>query len=357
MVVEGKCTNLLVRLSAEALASGQITVIPRLRDIQDAREVDDDRTIEEEYDMSSTRDFLNNLPFVQLCSVCNEDGKQGFTLACGHCMCICCTRQLFQHAIRDSSLLPLRCCEVPIDMTISRHILTEADNETFKLRVSEREASNKMYCPTCNKFINLDFVDALESTELICICETVLCISCKSISHPRFTCAENRAIVDGDDTLLLEAAKEHGWKQCPDCRAMIELEHGCNHITCSNCSHEFCFQCLSPWDGRTCSSGRCEVWEENRLLAAGEARVDVEEHALQIQLPAAAREQRVRRAMVALQENEGCDHQWVRRNGYLGNCERCNYDLYCYGMRCVSDCESTVCYTCANFRIPRRGWR
>jgi hypothetical protein len=26
-------------------------------------------------------------------------------------------------------------------------------------------------------------------------------------------------------------------------------------------------------------------------------------------------------------------------------------------MRCVSDCESTVCWTCANFRIPRRGWR
>ncbi len=68
-------------------------------------------------------------------------------------------------------------------------------------------------------------------------------------------------------------------------------------------------------------------------------------------------EQRVQRAMLALQENEGCNHQWVRRRGYLGNCERCDYELNCYGMRCVSDCESTVCYTYANFRIPRRGWR
>jgi hypothetical protein len=312
-----------------------------------------------EFDMISTRDFLNNLPFIDRCDVCLEDGKQGFVLACECCLCICCTRELFfaAVAVRDSSLLPLRCCEIPIDMSISRHILPEADTKTLELRFAERECSNKMHCPTCNKFINLDYVDAQESTELMCICDTVLCISCKSTSHPRFTCVENRAIIDGDDTLLLELARQEGWKQCRNCNAMIELTRGCNHITCSNCSHQFCFKCLSPWGGRTCSTGVCEVWDEDRLLAAGEARVEALENALQRPIPAAAREQHVQRAIRALQANEGCDHQWVRRRGYLGNCERCNYELNYYGMRCVSDCESTVCYTCANYRIPRRGWR
>lgn len=305
----------------------------------------------------STRDFLDDLPIIDCCNVCMEDGLQGFALGCDHCMCICCMRELFSAAVRDSSLLPLRCCEIPIDMSISRHILSAGDANTLELRMSEREALNKMYCPTCNTFINLDYVDAHESVELMCFCETVLCIRCKSKSHPKFTCAENKAIMNGDDTLLLEVARQEGWKQCPTCNAMIELTQGCNHITCSSCSHEFCFQCLSPWGDRTCSTGACDVWDEDRLFAAGEARVVMEENALQMPIPAAAREERVQRAVLALQENEGCDHEWVRRRGYLGECERCGYELNCYGMRCVSDCQSTVCYTCANFRIPRRGWR
>ena len=185
--------------------------------------------------------------------------------------------------------------------------------------VSELEAENKMYCPTCNKFINLDLVDAQESTELLCICNTALCVSCKTNSHPGYSCAENRAIIAGDDALLLEYARREGWKQCPGCNTMIELTVGCNHITCGSCNHEFCFSCLSPWDQRShqCSSGTCAIWDEDRLLAAGEARVEAQEVAMQQPISARAREVRVQQAMRALRENEGCCHQWVRRNGYL----------------------------------------
>ena len=340
---------------SEALASGQIRVIPRLKDLQEVDEAEEE--IVEETDMISRSNVLNELPLVDRCDVCLEDEIHGFALACDHSMCIGCSREIFFAAVRDVSLLPLRCCEVPIDMNICRHLLPAKDVQTIMSRMAERDANNKMYCPVCNKFINLDLVDVQESTELMCVCETVICISCKTASHPMFTCAENEAVIAGDDALLLERAREEGWKQCPACNVMIELTHGCNHITCRNCDQQFCFSCLSPWGDDQCSSGRCAVWDEDRLFAAGEARVEAEENALQRARPAVAREERVRRAMHALRENEGCDHQWVRRYGYLGNCERCNYDLPCYGMRCESDCESTVCYTCAHFRIPARGWR
>ena len=343
-----------LRTIEDALANGQIRVVPRLQDLEEANEVEDEKA---EANVIPRRDFLNNLPFVDHCNVCYDDAVQGFFLACDHCLCIGCTRDLFFAAVRDSSLLPLRCCEVPIDMNICGHILPAEDVETLTQRIAEREATNKMYCPICNKFINLDYVDAQESTELICVCETVLCISCKSISHPRFSCAENSAVIAGDDTLLHEVARQKGWKQCPKCNAMIELSYGCNHVTCSYCDYEFCFLCLSPWGVQLCSSGTCEVWDEARLLAAGEARVEAEENAMQIVIPAVDRQERVQRAMRALRENEGCDHEWVRRNGYLGSCERCSYNLPCYGMRCASDCAATVCFTCANFRIPRGGWR
>lgn len=334
---------------AEALANGTIRAIPRLQDIQDAHEAKDGADTEE-VDLNETLPFVN-------CHICMEIPTRGYFLACEHSMCIDCMRNLFSAALRDSSLLPLRCCEAPIDMNICRHLLSPEDVQVLLSRLIELEATNKMYCPNCSKFINLDLVDSQESTDLLCVCNIALCISCKTTAHPRFTCAENRAIASGDDTLLLESARREGWKQCPRCNAMIELIHGCNHINCASCRHEFCFNCLSPWGGRQCSSGRCDVWDEDRLYAAGEARVQAEENAMQRHMPAAARQERVEQAMLALQENEGCDHEWVRRRGNLGNCERCGYDLPCYGMRCRSDCQSTVCYTCANFRIPRRGWR
>ena len=353
-VITDKLLTLKCTERKDALANGQISVIPRLQDLQEAMILEDEKTEENLFVKS---EFLNDLPFIDQCNVCYDDEAQGFILACEHSMCIGCSRNLFIAAVRDSSLLPLRCCEVPIDMNICHYILPADDVGTLKQRIVEREATNKMYCPSCNKFINLDYVDAQDSTELICICDTVLCIICKSIAHPGYSCIENRAVIDGDDTLLLEVARENGWKQCPKCNAMIELSYGCNHVSCSYCYNQFCFQCLSPWDGQRCSSGRCEVWEEARLLAAGEARVEAEENARQIVIPAVARRERVQQAMRALRENEGCGHHWVRRNGYLGSCERCDYPLPCYGMRCVSDCEATVCFTCANFRIPRIGWR
>ncbi|EJK47469.1 hypothetical protein THAOC_33803, partial [Thalassiosira oceanica] len=234
---------------AEALAKGTIKIIPRLSDI--------------ESDLVSTEDFadpeenLRRLPAIPSCMVCYDENIQGFNLACGqHSICIDCSRNLFQSAVRDTSLLPLRCCDVPIDMNISSWLLSPEDSNLIQFRMYEMSAREK----------------------------------------------------------LLGGVSQ-------------------------------------------CSSMQCEVWDEDRLLAAGEARVNAEENRLQRDLPAPARQAQLQRAMQELQANEGCVHEWVRRGGNLGNCERCNYYLPVYGMRCVAGCGSTVCFTCASYRIPRRGWR
>jgi hypothetical protein len=143
---------------------------------------------------------------------------------------------------------------------------------------------------------------------------------------------------------------------------MIELTYGCNHMTCANCSHEYCFRCLSRWSVRNgvslCSSGRCDVWNANRLAQAGEARVRVEEARRGRVLPAAVRQVQLKHAMVDLRRNEGCLHQWTRAaHGDSGLCERCGFEMFAYCMTCRGGCGSRVCYTCAHHRIPQRGWR
>ena len=335
---------------AEALQDGTIKVIPRLNEL-DLNDLDDDLTVDPEV-------TLGGLPDIPTCNVCYEQGVKGIVLACDHCMCVDCTRSLFIAALDDSSLLPLRCCEVPIDMNIAKWILEPNDARKMNSRLVEMAAKNKMYCPNCSKFINLDLIDTTGgSKDLVCVCGTALCVVCKTVSHPNISCAENKANVQGKDRRLIEEAVARGWKQCPNCSVVIELAHGCNHVTCAICDHEFCFRCLAPWNGNVCSTGRCDVWDEANLIAGAEARVEAEENRIRRELPAPARRQRLQQEMRALRANEGCYHEWERVNGNLGNCERCDYYLPCYGMRCANECGLTVCYICANHRIPRRGWR
>jgi hypothetical protein len=51
---------------------------------------------------------------------------------------------------------------------------------------------------------------------------------------------------------------------------MIELAHGCYHMTCL-CKAEFCYLCQKMW--KTCA---CTQWDEGRLVAAAQARVNAQ---------------------------------------------------------------------------------
>lgn len=312
----------------------------------------------------STTASTKKLPILKQCSVCFEENIQGYNLGCEHQQCTNCMRKLFLTALGDNSLLPLRCCEIPIDMNIATVLLEKDKAKVLLQRAVEVGVKNKMYCSTCNEFWNLDGIDskvAVVKKKRLCKCGTWLCIVCKTAAHPGLTCESHRDAQSGSDKLVLSLAREKNWKQCPGCSTLIELRSGCNHITCSNCRHEFCFNCLSRWTttsySSACSSGKCALWEEGRLLEAGEARVQQEEIAIGQRYQPQDRRARLGHAMEGLRQNEVCTHSWQVLRGHRGYCPNCHFYMYVYGMRCRSDCGSTVCYSCAYHRIPRRGWR
>lgn len=200
-------------------------------------------------------------------------------------------------------------------------------------------------------------MDNIDNTiiEISCDCGAPLCSKCATLDHPGLTCLDNQSMQRKGDNVVIELANDQGWKQCPNCSNVIDLVSGCNHMTC-RCGYGFCYLCLQPWDkaNGTCSSRQCAVWDEDRLVEAAQNRV--EQQVVRRAVPQNQIARMVQREMVALEDNEQCDHEWRRQNVRNGECERCGYDLWSYGMVCQGGCHSTVCYTCAHHRIPQRGW-
>lgn len=148
---------------------------------------------------------IHDVDRISRCNVCFDEHVKGVDLACEHQYCLDCTRNLFHTALQDSSLLPLQCCELPIDTSIANVILRKREVKMLRLRIMESEAKRKMYCPKCNAFINLDMIDEL-TKEILCDCGTELCGKCATIAHPYVTCLANQTIKTEIDKELFNIA-------------------------------------------------------------------------------------------------------------------------------------------------------
>ncbi|KAH7402632.1 hypothetical protein BKA66DRAFT_404730 [Pyrenochaeta sp. MPI-SDFR-AT-0127] len=82
-------------------------------------------------------------------------------------------------------------------------------------------------------------------------CKKAHCVEHNVPWHKKETCKEydyrtNKKLKKAEEVaskkLILETTKK-----CPGCKRNIERSYGCDHMTCSKCKHEFCWQCLAPY--------------------------------------------------------------------------------------------------------------
>ncbi|KAG7048394.1 IBR finger domain-containing protein [Colletotrichum scovillei] len=260
-------------------------------------------------------------------------------LPCKHNYCRDCLRTLFELSLTDESLFPPRCCKlpIPVDGGYASVLLPPKLVGEFRAKEVEFSTPNRTYChrPTCSKFIPKEFIRADVGTCPQCQQQT--CTMCKGAEHGNQDCAH--------DTLmqaLLEVAATNKWQRCFSCRRIVELNHGCYHITCP-CGSEFCYLCSLRW--KTCT---CELWNEERLYAR--ANVLVNREAGAIDLNAAARARRVEREARNLVAHHECLHDtWMRRNGSF-RCEECRDRLPEYIYECAQ-CRIHACHRCRHNQL------
>lgn len=150
-----------------------------------------------------------------------------FKGACGHGFCLDCVRQMFLGAIRDEELYPPRCCGNVIPPGVALRILNYEELRNFSERALEWTAKDRLYCaePTCSKFIPPFAIRDEHGTCPECHQRTH--VPCRSLAHPRVDCPMDEPL-----HAILEMADAENWKRCFNCRTMVELHHGCNHMTC-----------------------------------------------------------------------------------------------------------------------------
>ena len=78
-------------------------------------------------------------------------------------------------------------------------------------------------------------------------CYKLTCFTHKCPWHEDMTCEEyDMPRKDGQQHASQRWISGHT-KKCPKCPVHIEKNEGCDHMTCSKCKHEFCWECLTSY--------------------------------------------------------------------------------------------------------------
>ncbi len=161
------------------------------------------------------------------CVVC-LDTFLSFEIAeapCGHRYCGGCLEELFANATIKESHFPPTCCQQNIPLNMVREFLDYNVATRFEEKSLEFGSINRTYCsaPTCSKFIPPShFVGDVAQCPA---CDQSTCTICKSTAH------EGDCPQDTELQNLLAAAAEYQWQRCYECSRLVELNHGCHHIT------------------------------------------------------------------------------------------------------------------------------
>ena len=168
------------------------------------------------------------LPPTWSCIACQEDQKPGEVIeaVCGHHYCRTCVEQLVQTALDDYRYLPCRCCREPIPFALLK-LLSPADlAKAYETRLAEAEMSKHTVChdtkcgvviPPANRSGDLAYCPS---------CAATTCVTCKKAGHGSNDCPDNTT-----SDALLAIALNNAWQRCHGCKALVEKNEGCNHMT------------------------------------------------------------------------------------------------------------------------------
>ncbi|KAJ1919948.1 hypothetical protein IWQ60_007110 [Tieghemiomyces parasiticus] len=213
-----------------------------------------------------------------LCEICfsNEPDTPLYALACGHWFCVVCYHEYLGHKVRDEGLLtriqcPTAKCPNAVDEPSVEMLVSPRDFQRYQrllLRsfVDDNDVMRWCPAPDCTYVVECHTPQsALTSTvpTVRCRCGHAFCFGCGGGDHQPCICALAKMWIKKctDDSETSSWIDVHT-KVCVKCRAVIEKNGGCNHMTCRKCGHEFCWVCMGSWVEHGRSYYNCNRYSE-----------------------------------------------------------------------------------------------
>ncbi|CAD8052580.1 unnamed protein product [Paramecium sonneborni] len=176
------------------------------------------------------------------CSICEQNGIQGFSLNCDHKFCQSCWNQMIE--IQFSSQIPLvRCLQDQCFERLPNSFLEQYPNyKQILIKRFMQHDSSITWCPGLNcenvfKYLNF-------SHSIKCPCGIKFCSKCREEKHYPIPCDILKKVLEYQQSNEYWAALNAS--KCPQCGRLIQRTEGCFHLKCL-CGQHFCFKCSGPW--------------------------------------------------------------------------------------------------------------
>jgi len=215
----------------------------------------------EKYDPVNKEDFD--------CPICFDSiapGSGYIFQECQHQYCGECLGSYYQVLIMSNKVIDIKCpnpnCEHLCTHGEIRFLLPEHLFNKF-LDFSKIALINKdpemRWCPTpnCGNAVKRK---KKGSSKMECsACNFQFCFECGDSYHEDVTCEQHQKMLDIEKKTdpRFKIWQMHHSKPCPNCKAPIQKNGGCNHMYCEKCKHEFCWVCLKQYTSDHFSKGWC----------------------------------------------------------------------------------------------------
>ena len=211
-------------------------------------------------DSKNTKETNSSIPKKQIvCDLCLENMKEEEIaqnkLSCNHLFCNDCYLNFFQDKIKNNKVGKITCMQFKCPHEFDeKFIITHLEGDEvlinkykkFKLRNDLYSDENIKFCPIkdCESYARKEG----ENKYVTCLEGHQFCFQCSKPWHGNKKCQDE---IDKD---FKKWKKNKIIKRCPNCKFWTEKNLGCNHMTCPECKHEWCWFC-----GAKCDPGHFKI--------------------------------------------------------------------------------------------------
>ncbi|CAB4489698.1 unnamed protein product [Rhizophagus irregularis] len=198
---------------------------------------------------------MSDMSDMSECLICYETEDRDFrkiTSKCSHraVVCVECVNKHIKNQSNEKQILEIPCptkgCKKKMERHDIKNIATKQvfeayDELAYKIAIQRIPEFRwcKAPCGAGQIHIGKD-----EAPIVICEgCGAHSCYKHEVAWHTGQTCKEYDESIKQSDFATADYISRET-KGCPGCSIPIEKDGGCDHITCTKCSHEFCWLCL-----------------------------------------------------------------------------------------------------------------